>query len=250
MDLTGRHVLITGGSRGIGLALTQAMLSSGAHVTSCSRQATPDTLQGLLGTGRLLHLECDVRKAVEVERAVEWAITRQGPLTGCIACAGVRGEPMPVVSPEFLDAEDCWQTNFMGTLYTLRAVARSMIDQKVASGRLVAVGSLLARTGAVGFSSYSSSKSALLGLVRSLAHELATYGTTVNMLNPGLIETEMNNDILAKRALSQAITRVRIPLRRWGAPPDLAGVCTYLMSEASAYHTGDVLTIDGGYQIS
>lgn len=243
-------MLISGGSRGIGFALVQAMVSNGAQVTTWSRQNSPDSLRDLTSSGRLTHEVCDVRDEAQVQRGVQHAIERNGPLTGCIASAGVRGDVVKLTDPRFCASNSCWETNFMGTLYTLQAVARVIIERRIEAGRLVAIGSLSAKIGASGWVSYSSSKSALTGLVRSLAQEMAPYGTTVNLIVPGLIETEMNRDLLNDRLLSQAITRVRIPMRRWGKPSDLVGICVYLMSDLSSYHTGDTVTIDGGYSVA
>jgi 2-deoxy-D-gluconate 3-dehydrogenase len=245
MDLTEKHILITGGSRGIGRSLVDTMLAENARVTVWSRTS------GIReqANSSVIYDICDVRNCDDVSTAIERAIGRLGPITGCIANAGVRGNGSKVVD-QSSTLDECFDTNYLGTLYTLRAVSRSMIDSRCSCGRLAALGSIAGLQGASGHSAYAASKAAITALVKSLAAELAAFHITANVVVPGWIETSMNGDILDDRLRHQAIARLRIPLKRWGRPSDLCGIFSYLMSDLSGYHTGDVITIDGGYSLA
>lgn len=248
MNLSGKHILVTGGSRGIGRAVAQALLQEDAKVSVWSR-TIPSVDKHQDDRPGLSYIHCDVRSPEDIEAALATTIDRHGPLTGCIANAGVR--PKAMAQGDSIGGTDdpCYQTNVLGTVHTLQAVVASMISTEVLEGRLVAIGSLAGTSGAPGYSAYAMSKAALSALIKSMAQEVAPYGITANLVVPGWVETSMNKDIIDNRLQYESIKRVRIPLKRWAEPEDLAGICIYLMSSLSRYHTGDTITIDGGYSL-
>jgi NAD(P)-dependent dehydrogenase (short-subunit alcohol dehydrogenase family) len=142
---------------------------------------------------------------------------------------------------------DVMSVNLDGTFLTFRECARHMVERG-GGGSLVATSSLAAAESAPRSGHYAASKGALLALVRTLATELARYQIRANALMPGWIETEMSAPLLGSEVAAERIMP-RVPLRRWGQPADLAAAAVYLASNASSYHTGDVLRIDGAYSL-
>ena len=248
MNLSGKHVLVTGGSRGIGHAVAHALLEEGANVSVWSR-SIPSEDEPLDNALRINYIACDVRYPKSIEAALAKTIDSHGPLTGCIANAGVRPKSMAQGDSVGGIEDPCYQTNVLGTVQTLQAVVASMISAGTSDGRLLAIGSLAGISGAPGHTAYAMSKAALSALIKSMAQEIAPHGITANLLVPGWVETSMNKDVIDNRLQYESIKRVRIPLRRWGQPDDLVGICIYLMSSLSRYHTGDTITIDGGYSL-
>ncbi|MFC3032903.1 SDR family NAD(P)-dependent oxidoreductase [Pseudoalteromonas fenneropenaei] len=250
-DLTGKTIVITGGNRGIGLSLAHHLHQFGANIVILARdiQQNQLALKTLSEKGeRVLSIECDVTNSASVNQAMAEAANWQGGIYGCIANAGGRSDGY-----EFAEMpESVWEktlsTNLTGTFNTFQAALKYIKNNE--KGRLLAISSLAAWHGNANFADYASSKAALEGLCRALAIELAPFNITVNCLVPGWIDTEMNAAVKADKRQFEAIKRLRIPLRRWAEPDELAGAAVYLMSDSSSYHTGDSLVVDGGYHIA
>ena len=251
LDLSGSAALVTGGNSGIGLGMADALAEAGAEVaiwgTNAERNAT--AVEQLSRHGRkAVAVRCDVGDPEQVSAAMAETLEALGRIDTCIANAGVGGN-----GQRFLDVTpDEWhrvlRINLDGVFLTFQAAARHMAERGE-GGSLIAVSSIVGTSkGEAGTQAYATSKAGLSGLVRSCAVELGRYGIRVNSVRPGWIETPLAQDLLDDERFAARALR-RIPSRRWGSPQDLGGIAVYLASDASRYHTGDNLVIDGGYVI-
>src|SRR5690606_20130017 len=251
-DLTGKVALITGGNGGIGLGMAEAIAQSGGDVciwgTNAEKnKAAVETLKAH-GT-RVSSLTCNVADEKEVKDCFAETLSQFGRVDGCFANAGVTSG-----KKSFLDIDDKeWQRvlsiNLDGVFYTLQAATRHMVERAEKGdpgGRLVATASLAAISGAARNEHYAATKGGVISMIRALAVEFARHGITANALLPGWIETAMTENAFGWQKFADNVMP-RIPARRWGKPEDLGGMAVYLMSDASAYHTGDTMLIDGGY---
>jgi NAD(P)-dependent dehydrogenase (short-subunit alcohol dehydrogenase family) len=240
--LAGRRALVTGGAAGIGAATAARLTEEGAEVLVVDTRA-PDTPT---------HRRADVADPAQMSDAVCEA-AGGGCLDICIANAGVS------LMEAFVDGTvDSWErvlrVNLIGVMTTLQAAARRMVEQGQ-GGRLLATASIAGLHGEPGSSAYCASKAGVVGLVRTLAVELAPYDITVNAVAPGQIDTDMNSRDLETQAreLGSSPARLRaehlarsVPARRLGAPEEVAALFAFLASDEAAFITGEVLRIDGG----
>ena len=252
-DLSGRVVIITGGNRGIGLGIAEALARCGCAVciwgrNEASNQEALAKLSGLAGASHAR--PCDVADPGSVAAAFDATLDRFGRVDGCFANAGIGGGGRRA----FVDrTPDEWRAmfdiNLYGVVHVFQPVLRHMIARAHNGdrfGRLVATSSLAAVFGTARNEHYAATKAAINALVRALAVEHARFGITVNAILPGWIKSEMTAPLMADQKFVGNVMP-RIPLRRFGEPADFGGVAVYLMSTASSYHTADCLTIDGGY---
>jgi NAD(P)-dependent dehydrogenase (short-subunit alcohol dehydrogenase family) len=249
-NLTGKVALVTGGNSGIGLGMADALARAGADV--CIWGSNPDknaaAASQLEGHGtRVLALQVDVGDEAAVDAAMAQALHTLGRVDACFANAGVGG-----MAPSFLQmTRDEWhrvlRVNLDGAFYTLRAAARHMVERGD-GGSLVVTSSLAAIEGQARGEHYAATKGAVISMVRALAVELARHRIRANAILPGWIHTPMTADFLDAEPFQAKVIK-RVPLRRWGTPDDFGPVAVYLASDASGYHTGDTLVIDGGYSI-
>ena len=247
-DLTGRHVLVTGASRGIGHAVAEALAQRGAAVCITGRKA--DTLAE---AGQKLRAGLDVRTAVchQGDAAAIIALFEQLDAAGFTPdVAVINAATNPVFGP-LLDLDlDAWRkildVNLTGALVTAQAAAKRMLPRK--HGSIVFMASVAGLEPFPNLGAYSVSKAGLLGLMRTLARELGPNGVRVNAVAPGLIETRFSAALFENQQAYDALIG-RTPLGRHGQPQDVAGAALYLASEASSYVTGQVLIVDGGGRV-
>lgn len=252
-DLSGKVALVTGGNGGIGLGMAEAIAKAGANVAvwGTNKDKNAAAVERLTSYGiEADAYVCDVSDRTAVDAAMAATLARFGRVDGCFANAGVTGRG----PKSFLDiSADEWRrvlsVNLDGTFNTYQAAVRHMMaraENGDPGGRLVAVSSLASVSGPARNQHYAASKGALNAMTFALAVEYARHGITANAILPGWIETDMTGNLMANPKFSDAAIK-RIPMRRWGRPDDFGGLAVYLMSDASAYHTGQLLQIDGGY---
>ncbi|MEE8422858.1 MAG: SDR family NAD(P)-dependent oxidoreductase, partial [Dehalococcoidia bacterium] len=240
--------LITGGNGGIGLGMAQALADAGAGVCIWGRNEEKNAaaLEALRASGSdVLALRCDIAEEEQVEQAFQATLDHFGKVDGCFANAGIGGGGAPFHEI----TTEAWRrvlgVNLDGTFFTYRAAVRHMIERGE-GGRLIATSSVSSIDGAPRSQHYASSKGGLNAMIRGLAVELARHNITANTILPGWIETGMTENTFANERFEANVLK-RIPFRRWGQPEDFGGIAIYLMSDASAYHTGDEFIVDGGY---
>jgi NAD(P)-dependent dehydrogenase (short-subunit alcohol dehydrogenase family) len=227
-----RSVLVTGGNRGIGLAIARRLAAGGDAVTVTSRSG--GEVDGLMVT------PCDVRDAAAVDAAFTAAEAAHGPVEVVVANAGTtRDQLLALMSEEhFAEVID---TNLAGAYRVAKRAARQMIRMR--RGRIIFISSVVGMLGSAGQANYAASKAGLIGLARSLARELGSRGITVNVVAPGFVDTDMTAAL--PQARKDAIL-AGIPLGRGAAADDVAAAVEFLASADAGYITGAVIPVDGG----
>ena len=247
-DLTGKVALVTGGNGGIGLGMAKAMAGQGASVVIWgSNAAKTKAAEGELAAmgGKVLGQVVDVADEAAVEAGMAEAIAKMGGMHAVFANAAMNDAVGPFVDMDMAAYRRVISVNLDGVVLTLRAAARHMVKQGQ-GGSLVAVSTVGAMKAAATVEAYIASKAALHGLIRSIAVEHGKYGIRANTLVPGFIATEMHKTRFEDETLSAGVT-ARVPMGRWGMPDDFAGIAVYLASDASRFHSGDSLVLDGAY---
>jgi len=242
IDLTGRIAIVTGASRGIGRAVALALAEAGATVVAAARGAhaeeTARTITGRGGTAVARPL--DVTDPGSVQALVDGALAQFGRIDILVNNAGITRDQL-VLRMKRDDWDAVLATNLSGAFSCTQAVVKPMVRQR--GGRIVMIGSVVGQMGNAGQANYAASKAGLIGLAKALARELASRSITVNVVAPGLIDTEMTRAI-AERA--QADWVAQVPLGRLGTPEDVASAVCFLVSDAAAYITGQVVAVNGG----
>jgi NAD(P)-dependent dehydrogenase (short-subunit alcohol dehydrogenase family) len=248
-DLSGKVAVVTGGNGGIGLGMARGLARAGADLAIWARNAAKSEAarKELEALGvRATSLACDVSQEEDVLRATEQTVSELGRIDVCVANAGFGSAARPL-EMSLEEWRKVTQTDLDGSFLTLRTVARHMVERG-GGGKLIAISSISAIFGTPLQLHYAAAKAGLEGLVRSLAVSLARHVIQVNAIQPGWIVTDATAPAVENEAFSDVIVK-RTPARRWGRPDELEGIAVYLASDASSYHTGDTIRIDGGYAI-
>jgi 3-oxoacyl-[acyl-carrier protein] reductase len=235
-----RHVLISGGSRGLGKAIVEALLAAGYRVSTFSRKPTPFT-DALRDHERFLFQSADAADLASLAGFVEAARARFGPPFGLVNCAGIAVDGvLAAMRPDQID--NVLSVNLGGALHLSRLVIREMLLHNQ-GGCILNVSSIIGLRGYNGLAAYAATKAGMDAMTRALARELGGRSIRVNSVAPGYLETEMTHGLDDQQR--QQIVR-RTPLGRLGTPDDVVGPVLFLLSDAARFITGQVLVVDGG----
>lgn len=242
IDLTDRIALVTGASRGIGRATALALARQGAVVAAAARgeHARPVVDEIVGAGGRAETLALDVTDPPAVDRAVAGLLDRHGRIDVVVSNAGITRDQL-LLRMKRDDWDGVLATNLTAAFTLAQAVLKPMIRQR--AGRFVAVSSVVGQTGNAGQANYAASKAGLIGFCKSMAREVASRNVTVNVVAPGLIDTDMTR---AMAGASREDWSSRIPVGRLGTPEDVAHAVCFLASDEASYITGHVLAVNGG----
>ena len=242
IDLTGRVALVTGASRGIGRAIAAKLAAQGAIVVAAARErnaaATVDEITAAGGKAEVASV--DVSDAAAIEALVAGTLAAHGRIDILVNNAGITKDQL-LLRMKRADWDAVIATNLTGAFALTQAVLKPMIRQK--SGRIVCISSVVGRSGNAGQANYAASKAGLIGFAKSVAQEVASRNITVNVVAPGLIETDMTRAMAEDARVEWA---TRIPLKRLGTPDDIAAAVCFLASPEASYITGQVLAVNGG----
>jgi NAD(P)-dependent dehydrogenase (short-subunit alcohol dehydrogenase family) len=225
-------VLVTGGNRGIGLAVARAFAANGDQVAITHRgSSVPDDLFGV---------RCDVTSEADVDAAFTAAEAEHGPVEVLVSNAGITDDTLLLRMSEesFTRVVDA---NLTGAYRVAKRAAGGMLKQR--RGRMIFISSVVALVGAPGQANYAASKAGLIGLARSIARELGSRSITANVIAPGFIDTDMTAELTDARKTE---ILANVPLKRYGSPDEIAGAALFLASDSGAYVSGVVLPVDGG----
>lgn len=228
----GRSVLVTGGNRGIGRTIAEAFVAAGDDVAVTYRSADPPP--------GLLAVRCDVTDGSQVEAAFTEIEQQQGPVEVLVSNAGITRDTLMLRMSD-ADWDDVVAANLTGSFRVARRASKGML--RLRRGRIVLISSVVGLLGSAGQVNYAASKSGLVGMARSIARELGSRGITANVVAPGFVETEMTAELAESKREEY---KAQIPLQRFASTQEIAGVVTFLASDAAAYITGAVIPVDGG----
>ncbi len=225
-------VFVTGGNRGIGLAIAQRFALDGFKVAISYRENKP--------TGDFYMVKADVTDSKSIDNAIDEIEKNLGPLEVVVINAGTNKDSL-AMRLEDVDMESIINTNLMGSLRVARRSVKTMMKNR--KGRIIFIGSVVGLLGSPGQMVYASTKAGLIGAARSLAREVGSRGVTVNVVAPGYVDTDMTSDLEPER---KEMIAANTPLGRTASASEIAGVVRFLASDDASYITGAVIPVDGG----
>ena len=229
---TARTVLVTGGNRGIGYAIAEEFIRDGHRVAVTARSGK--------GPAGSLSVVADVTDGESLDAAIKEVEEKLGPIEVLVANAGITKDTLLLrMSDE--EFESVVNTNLNGVFRVLKRVTKSMLKQKY--GRVILIGSVVGMLGSAGQVNYAATKSALVGIARSVTRELGSRNITANVVAPGFIDTDMTSELSEELAQSY---RDKIPAGRFASPDEVAKVVRWLASDDASYISGAVIPVDGG----
>jgi 3-oxoacyl-[acyl-carrier protein] reductase len=242
LDLRDKVAIVTGASRGIGREVALMLASRGACVVAAARGDHAAGTAGAIGSagGRGEAASLDVTDGAAVEALVSGALERHGRIDILVNNAGIARDQL-LMRMKRDDWDQVMATNLTAAFACTQAVIKPMIKQR--GGRIISISSIVGQVGNAGQSNYAASKAGLIGFSKALAREVASRGVTVNVVAPGLIDTDMTKAITEK---AQGDWTTQIPLGRLGTTADVAAAVCFLASDEAAYITGQVLAVNGG----
>jgi 3-oxoacyl-[acyl-carrier protein] reductase len=242
LALGGRVALVTGASRGIGREIALMLASRGAHVLSAARgDHAAETARAIAAAGGSAEAaSLDVTDSAAVDALVTGALERHGRIDILVNNAGIARDQL-LMRMKRDDWDQVIATNLTAAFACTQAVIKPMIRQR--GGRIISISSVVGQVGNAGQANYAASKAGLIGFSKALALEVASRGITVNVVAPGLIDTDMTRAIAEKAQVDWA---ARIPLGRLGTTGDVAAAVCFLASDEASYITGQVLAVNGG----
>jgi len=233
---------VTGASRGIGRAIAERLAAGGATVVCVARGTNADATAAAIVSsgGKAEAVGADVTDAAAVEGLIKSVIDTHGKLDILVNNAGITRDQL-MLRMKRADWDEVLATNLTAAFTLSQAALRPMIRQR--SGRIIAISSVVGQMGNAGQANYAASKAGLIGFCKALAREVASRQVTVNVVAPGLIETDMTKAIAADAKTNWS---AQIPLGRMGSPADVAAAVSFLASDEASYITGQVLAVNGG----
>jgi 3-oxoacyl-[acyl-carrier protein] reductase len=242
IDLSQRVALVTGASRGIGRAIALRLAAQGATVVAAARgDHAEDTVHAIAAAGgRAEHIALDVTETTAITTAMAGLLERHGRIDVLVSNAGITRDQL-LLRMKRDDWDAVIGTNLTASFALAQAALKPMLRQR--SGRVIAISSVVGQMGNAGQANYAASKAGLIGFCKSLAREVASRGITVNVVAPGLIETDMTTGLVGDTKQDWS---AQIPLGRLGTPDDVAAAVCFLASDEASYITGHVLAVNGG----
>ena len=242
LNLQGKVALVTGASRGIGRAIATALAAQGACVVAAARGDHANVVVAELSTSgcRAEAVSLDVTDAEGLQRLPAEIVSRHGRLDIVVSNAGITRDQL-LMRMKRDDWDAVLATNLTATFVLAQAAMRPMLKQR--GGRIIAVSSVVGQMGNAGQTNYAASKAGLIGFAKALAREVASRGITVNVIAPGMIDTDMTRAVQER---AQVDWSAQIPLGRLGSVDEVAAAACYLASDEASYITGHVLAVNGG----
>jgi 3-oxoacyl-[acyl-carrier protein] reductase len=241
-DLSGKVAIVTGASRGIGRGIAEGLALRGAHVVAGARGDHADlTVASIRQTGgKAEAVAVDVTDTASIEEMVNGVLARHGRVDVLVNNAGIARDQL-MLRLKRQEWDEVIATNLTSAFSCVQAVLKPMIKQR--AGRIVSISSVVGQMGNAGQANYAASKAGLIGFSKALAREVASRNITVNVVAPGMIDTDMTRAVAAKTHVEW---EALIPAKRLGTPQDIATAVCFLASDEAAYITGQVLAVNGG----
>ncbi|WP_137169130.1 2-dehydro-3-deoxy-D-gluconate 5-dehydrogenase KduD [Marinomonas sp. FW-1] len=244
-DLTGKVAIVTGCNTGLGQGMALALANAGADIVGVNRSNPAETIDLIKKTGRKFHnVNADMSKMESIDHVLKEAVSTFGKVDILVNNAGIirRNDAIDFTEKDWDEVMDL---NIKTLFFMSQGFAKQIIAQGT-QGNIINIASMLSYQGGIRVPSYTASKSAVMGVTKSLANEWAKHGINVNAIAPGYMATNNTEALRANESRSEEIFG-RIPAARWGTPDDMAGPIVFLASEASRYVHGYTIAVDGGW---